>query len=130
MLGALISHTSALPTSKISIEVTSLTSSNPAQDFIIPIGKGPACWSSYVNTAIQPKGTSTSIVIGQHSSLKPYYYGEHISRKKNLDYGTYSVNMISTSTLGRVTGFFLITMNGTEIDIELTGLNSTIVHLT
>ncbi|KAF9358589.1 hypothetical protein BGX26_001353 [Mortierella sp. AD094] len=140
MLQTLISHTSALPTSKISIKATSngsrapfsvpLTSSNPAQDFIIPNGKGTARWScSYVNTAIQPKGASTSIAIGQDSKLKPYSCGELISRETNLDYGTYSVDMISTSILGHVTGFFLITTDGTEIDIELTGLNSTIVHL-
>ncbi|KAF9111664.1 hypothetical protein BGX27_004605 [Mortierella sp. AM989] len=139
MLQTLTSHTSALPTSKAHTDAVSgrraafsvpLTSSNPAKDFTIPHNKGPARWScSYVSQAVQPQGKSTSIAIGQDSKLKPYSCGEMISRETNLDYGTYSIDMISTNIRGHVTGFFLITMDGTEIDIELTGLNSNIVHL-
>ncbi|KAF9437857.1 hypothetical protein BGZ76_010873 [Entomortierella beljakovae] len=139
-LQALMTITFALPVTNSQITAVTksnrasfsvpLTSTNPAKDFIIPDGKGPARWScSYVNKAVVPKGESTSIVIGRDTDLKPYSCGELISRETKLDYGMYSVDMISTSIIGHVTGFFLITSDGTEIDVELTGLNSTIVHL-
>ncbi|KAF8980566.1 hypothetical protein BGZ46_004008 [Entomortierella lignicola] len=144
MLQTIIPQTSALPTSKSHAKASTssfsssgraafsvpMTSSDPAQDFIIPNGKGPAQWScSYTTNSIQPKGGYTSIAIGKDSSLKPFSCGELISRETNLNYGTYSVDMISTSIVGHVTGFFLITTDGTELDVELTGLNSSIVHL-
>ncbi|KAG0307068.1 hypothetical protein BGZ97_000518 [Linnemannia gamsii] len=101
--------------------------SNPlTEKFIIPDETGPARWScNYIAQSVTSTSQGTSIAIGRKSSKKPYSCGELISRETNLDYGRYSVDMISTNTKGHVSGFFLIAPNGaSEIDIELTGLNS------
>ncbi|KAF9217573.1 hypothetical protein BGZ59_002994 [Podila verticillata] len=103
-----------------------LTGSHKA--FIIPHEVGPARWScKYNRDEVRSSPRGTSISIGRQSHLKPFSCGELISRETNLDYGVYSLDMISTSVHGHVTAFFLIANGITEIDIELTGLNSKVV---
>ncbi|KAG0245612.1 concanavalin A-like lectin/glucanase domain-containing protein [Mortierella sp. GBAus27b] len=105
--------------------------SSPSSNFIIPNLTGPQGWScTYMNRQIQPSAAGITIPIGksQNGGRKPFSCGELISRE-NPKYGTYSVDMISSNVRGHVTGFFLIALGATEIDIELTGLDSTIVHL-
>ncbi|KAK3834092.1 MAG: concanavalin A-like lectin/glucanase domain-containing protein [Linnemannia gamsii] len=66
---------------------------------------------------------------------KPYSCGQMVNRNRGVGYGKYSIDMIPTDVVGHVTAFFLITHGatpsgeGSEIDIELTGLNSTVVWL-
>lgn len=103
-----------------------LTGSHKA--FIIPHEVGPARWScKYHRDEVRSSPRGTSISIGRQSLLKPFSCGELISRETNLDYGVYSLDMVSTSIHGHVTAFFLIANGITEIDIELTGLNSKVV---
>ncbi|KAK3847730.1 MAG: glycosyl hydrolases family 16-domain-containing protein [Linnemannia gamsii] len=107
----------------------STSAANPlTQKFIIPNEKGPSSWScSYIAQEVLLTSTGTSISIGRRSKRKPFSCGELISRETNLDYGRYSVDMISSNVKGHVSGFFLIAPNGaSEIDVELTGLNSTV----
>lgn len=103
-----------------------LTGSHKA--FIIPHDVGPARWScKYHRDEVRSSPGGTSISIGRQSLLKPFSCGELISRETNLDYGVYSLDMISTNVHGHVTAFFLIANGITEIDIELTGLNSKVL---
>ncbi|KAF9393125.1 hypothetical protein CPB97_000027 [Podila verticillata] len=103
-----------------------LTGSHKA--FIIPHEVGPARWScKYHRNEVRSSPRGTSISIGRQSLLKPFSCGELISRETNLDYGVYSLDMVSTSIHGHVTAIFLIANGITEIDIELTGLNSKVV---
>ncbi|KAF9151366.1 hypothetical protein BG015_006754 [Linnemannia schmuckeri] len=105
------------------------SASNPlTTKFIIPNETGPSSWScNYIAQSITSTSQGTSIAIGKKSRRKQFSCGELISRETNLDYGRYSVDMISTNTKGHVSGFFLIAPNGaSEIDIELTGLDSTV----
>ncbi|KAF9323338.1 hypothetical protein BG006_001553 [Podila minutissima] len=93
--------------------------------FIIPHDIGPSRWScKYNRNEVHASPQGTQISIGRQSSLKPFSCGELISRETRLDYGVYSIDMISTSVPGHVTAFFLIANGVTEIDVELTGLNS------
>ncbi|KAF9086606.1 hypothetical protein BGX23_008692 [Mortierella sp. AD031] len=87
--------------------------------------------SSSVTTGDKATSSSSSNNLASKSSRKkPLSCGELISRETKLDYGRYSVDMISTNTRGHVSGFFLISPGGTtEIDIELTGLDSTVGHM-
>lgn len=104
------------------------SASNPLiKKFIIPNETGPERWSCiYMSKSITSSSQGTSITIGK-SSKKPFSCGELISRETNLNYGRYSVDMIPTNIKGHVSGFFLIAPNGaSEIDIELTGINSTV----
>ncbi|KAF9292103.1 hypothetical protein BGZ88_006576 [Linnemannia elongata] len=108
------------------------SASNPlTTKFIIPNETGPSSWScSYMAQSITSTSQGTSIAIGKKSHRKQFSCGELISRETNLDYGRYSVDMISTNTKGHVSGFFLIAPDGaSEIDIELTGLDSTVVWI-
>ncbi|KAF9346226.1 hypothetical protein BGX26_002288 [Mortierella sp. AD094] len=50
--------------------------------------------------------------------------GELIYRQEDLVYGHYSIDMIASNVVGQVTSYFLIANEESEIDIELTGLNS------
>ncbi|KAF8928063.1 hypothetical protein BGZ58_009919 [Dissophora ornata] len=124
----------ALPSDSVSASGASFfypLSSLPASEFIIPNRSGPQRWScTYMNTQVQASSRGTAISIGQGSSSKPFSCGEMIL-KKTPQYGTYSIDMISSNVRGVVTGFFLITTGGmaTEIDIEMTGLNSKVLHL-
>ncbi|KAF9902370.1 hypothetical protein EC991_005004 [Linnemannia zychae] len=58
-----------------------------------------------------------------------------VARNRGVGYGKYSIDMISTDVKGHVTALFLITHGptpngeGSEIDIELTGLDPTVVWL-
>ncbi|KAF9125751.1 hypothetical protein BGW39_007177 [Mortierella sp. 14UC] len=45
-------------------------------------------------------------------------------RSEELGYGHYSIDVIVSNVVGPVTSFFLIANEDTEIDIELTGLNT------
>ncbi|KAG0321015.1 hypothetical protein BGZ99_004163 [Dissophora globulifera] len=106
--------------------------STPSYKFIIPNQKGPQSWScTYMDNTVRASSQGTTISIDKSfSSSRPYTCGEMISRT-DAQYGTYTVDMIPTDTRGHVTGFFIISSNGgsTEIDIELTGINSNVVHL-
>ncbi|KAG0355926.1 hypothetical protein BG005_005157 [Podila minutissima] len=100
-----------------------LTSS--LSNFSIPDNQGPDRWAcSYIRGAVDtPDINGTSITIAKKSNRKPFSCGElvHIQRPQ---YGVYSVDMISTNVRGHVTGFFLIANGVSEIDVELTGLDS------
>ncbi|KAG0255695.1 hypothetical protein BGZ95_005702, partial [Linnemannia exigua] len=121
------------------------------QNYFIPDGTGPLRWScvySTNNVAMTPWGTQLSIAhsngfptpapLGSHRPPhpgKPYSCGQMVNRNRGIGYGKYSIDMIPTDVVGHVTAFFLITHGatpngeGSEIDIELTGLNSTVVWL-
>ncbi|KAG9067945.1 hypothetical protein KI688_011536 [Linnemannia hyalina] len=117
------------PSSSTTTGSHATSASNPLiKNFIIPNETGPSSWScSYMTQSITSTSQGTSIAIGKKSHRKQFSCGELISRETNLNYGRYSVDMISTNTKGHVSGFFLIAPNGaSEIDIELTGLNSTV----
>ncbi|KAG0099824.1 hypothetical protein BGZ93_005755 [Podila epicladia] len=102
-----------------------LTNSHSA--FIIPHEIGPSRWScKYNRNEVHASSQGTQISIGRQSRLKPFSCGELISRETRLDYGVYSIDIISTSVPGHVTAFFLIANGVTEIDVELTGLNSNV----
>ncbi|KAF9900150.1 hypothetical protein EC991_007830 [Linnemannia zychae] len=108
------------------------SNNNPlTQKFIIPNETGPSSWScNYIAQEVVSTPSGTSISIGKRSKRKSFSCGELISRETNLDYGRYSVDMISTNFKGHVSGFFLIAPNGaSEIDIELTGLDSTVGYM-
>ncbi|KAF9932736.1 hypothetical protein FBU30_007386 [Linnemannia zychae] len=109
--------------------LTESTSSPLASKFIIPDETGPSRWScTYMSRTITTTTSGTSITIGRRSSGKPYSCGELISREQHLNYGRYSVDMISTSNRGHVSSFFLVAPGGaSEIDVELTGIDSTVV---
>ncbi|KAF9303351.1 hypothetical protein BGZ74_003960 [Mortierella antarctica] len=96
-------------------------------DFIIPHDVGPSRWScKYNRNEVHTSSQGTQISIGRQSKLKPFSCGELISRETGLDYGIYSIDLISTSVPGHVTAFFLVANGVTEIDVELTGLNSNV----
>ncbi|KAF9895872.1 hypothetical protein BX616_008652 [Lobosporangium transversale] len=116
------------------ISSDSTSSSNGLQNFIIPNNVGPSAWScTYMRDSVSspgPSETGTVISIKKGSPKKSFSCGELISRETQLDYGRYSVDMISTAVKGHVTALFLMSPGGTsEIDIELTGLDPNIVHL-
>lgn len=99
-------------------------------NFNIPDNSGPARWAcSYVRQAVSaPNTNGTQITIAKDSTRKPFSCGELVYSKP-AQYGTYSVDMISTNVRGHITAFFLIANGVSEIDVELTGLNSTVVWL-
>ena len=99
-------------------------------NFNIPDNTGPARWAcSYVRQAVgAPNINGTQITIAKDSTSKPFSCGELVYNKP-AQYGIYSVDMISTNVRGHITGFFLIVNGVSEIDVELTGLNSTVVWL-
>ncbi|KAG0342556.1 hypothetical protein BG000_003555 [Podila horticola] len=103
-----------------------LTSS--LSNFSIPDNQGPDRWAcSYIRGAVDtPDNDGTAITIAKKSTRKPYSCGElvHLQRAQ---YGVYSVDMVSTSVRGHITGFFLIANGISEIDVELTGLDSNAV---
>ncbi|KAI8605590.1 concanavalin A-like lectin/glucanase domain-containing protein [Dissophora ornata] len=97
--------------------------------FIIPDEKGPDRRNcNYKRKEVQTTQKGTSISIGRHSTLKPFSCGELIF-KRLATYGTYTVDIIPSSVLGHVTGFFLIAGDSSEIDIEFTGADSTVIWL-
>ncbi|KAG0348712.1 hypothetical protein BG004_004426 [Podila humilis] len=101
------------------------------KNFQIPDNTGPDRWAcSYVKEAIgKPSIHGTSIAIDRKSSRKPFSCGELVYAGRP-NYGVYSVEMISTKVRGHITAFFLIAPNSaSEIDVELTGLDSTVVWL-
>ncbi|KAG0050074.1 hypothetical protein BGZ83_005159 [Gryganskiella cystojenkinii] len=100
----------------------SLTST---QNFVIADGWGPASWgSSYAKSQVHASTAGIKLTIGKDSKTKPFSGAEMIYSPQKLGYGKYSVEMIGTGIIGHVTGFYLIsTEDGSEIDIELTGLN-------
>src|SRR5690606_8511884 len=81
---------------------------------------------SFVLTQVHATEAGTTITIGKNSHLKPYSCGELISTETNIGYGFYSIDMIASNVVGQVTAFFVIVEGESEIDIELTGLNTTI----
>ncbi|KAG0367258.1 hypothetical protein BGZ54_004151 [Gamsiella multidivaricata] len=94
-------------------------------NFIVANGYGPERWGcSFVKTQVHQSGEGTTITIGKDSPTKPYSCGELIYRQANMSYGTYSIEMIASKTVGQVTSFFLIANGDTEIDVELTGLDT------
>ncbi|KAF9314516.1 hypothetical protein BG003_004101 [Podila horticola] len=96
--------------------------------FSIPHDVGPARWScKYNRNTVSTSTQGTQISIGRQSGSKPFSCGELVSRETRLNYGVYSLDMISTSVLGHVTAFFLVANGVSEMDIELTGLDSTVV---
>lgn len=99
-------------------------------NFNIPDNTGPDRWAcSYVRQAVgKPSTNGTAITIAQDSTRKPFSCGELVYSKP-AQYGIYSVDMISTKVHGHITGFFLIVNGVSEIDVELTGLDSTVVWL-
>ncbi|KAF9179833.1 hypothetical protein BGZ51_006553 [Haplosporangium sp. Z 767] len=101
-----------------------------APKFFIPHEKGPDRWScKYNKNEITSTKYGTIISIGKRSTLKPFSCGELISRQPNIGYGTYSVDMISTNIPGHVTALFIIANGISELDVELTGLDSTAVWI-
>ncbi|KAF8946303.1 hypothetical protein BGZ47_000849 [Haplosporangium gracile] len=120
-------------------------------NYVIPNGTGPLRWSCVYNrnnVVMTPRGTQ--ILITKSNGLpvpappgskraphpgRPYNCGEMISRDRGIGYGKYTVDMVSTDIRGHVTALFLIAHSntpgeGSEIDIELTGLDPTAVWLT
>ncbi|KAG0024440.1 hypothetical protein BGZ81_007712 [Podila clonocystis] len=101
---------------------------NSLSNFSIPDNQGPDRWAcSYIRGAVDTPGINgTAITIARKSTRKPFSCGElvHLQRPQ---YGIYSVDMISTNVRGHVTGFFLIANGISEIDVELTGLDSNAV---
>ncbi|KAF9932788.1 hypothetical protein FBU30_007295 [Linnemannia zychae] len=114
--------------------------------FTIPDGSGPLRWSciySQKNVVTTSLGTqmlitrSDSKPVHAHSKNKkdahptrPYNCAEMVSKGRGIGYGKYSVEMISSGVKGHVTSIFLITPHnskGSEIDIELTGIDPTVV---
>ncbi|KAG0209642.1 hypothetical protein BGX28_010158 [Mortierella sp. GBA30] len=96
--------------------------------FYIPDETGPSGWScNYKRQEVQITAQGAVISIGRSSTQKPYSCGELVSDQTGLNYGTYSVDMISTNVRGHVTAFFLLANGQSEIDVELTGLDSTAV---
>ncbi|KAF9949080.1 hypothetical protein BGZ72_009062 [Mortierella alpina] len=92
--------------------------------FYIPDNTGPSRWSCrYQAEEVKITKEGAVISIGRNDSKKPYSCGELVSLMEP-HYGTYSVDMISSNVRGHVTGFFLIANGISEIDMELTGLNS------
>ncbi|KAF9538486.1 hypothetical protein EC957_006719 [Mortierella hygrophila] len=121
------------------------------QNYVIPDGTGPLRWSCVYNrrnVVMTPWGTQISITKSNGLPIpappgskrpphpgRPYNCGEMISRDRGIGYGKYSVDMVSTDLRGHVTAMFLIAHSsapggGSEIDIELTGLDPTAVWLT
>ncbi|KAG0278916.1 hypothetical protein BGZ95_002804 [Linnemannia exigua] len=105
-----------------------ITESMSSHDnFIVADGYGPDRWGcSFRDSQVHESGAGTKITIGKDSDLKPYSCGELIHRQEDLGYGHYSIDMIASNVVGQVTSFFLIANEDTEIDIELTGLNTKI----
>ncbi|KAF9380758.1 hypothetical protein CPB97_008149 [Podila verticillata] len=99
-------------------------------NFNIPDNTSPAEWAcSYVRQAVgDPNTNGTAITIAKDSTRKPFSCGELVYNKP-AQYGIYSVDIISTNVHGHITGFFLIVNGVSEIDVELTGINSTVVWL-
>ncbi|KAF9573478.1 hypothetical protein EC968_008454 [Mortierella alpina] len=94
-------------------------------NFNIAHGYGPERWGcSFTRTQVHETSEGTRITIGKDSELKPYSCGELIYKQTHLGYGTYSIEMIASHVVGQVTSFFLIANEDTEIDIEVTGLNT------
>jgi len=94
-------------------------------NFNIAHGYGPERWGcSFTRTQVHETSDGTRITIGKDSELKPYSCGELIYKQTHLGYGTYSIEMIASHVVGQVTSFFLIANEDTEIDIEVTGLNT------
>ncbi|KAG0050075.1 hypothetical protein BGZ83_005160 [Gryganskiella cystojenkinii] len=96
--------------------------------FVVAHNWGPERWgSAYNKSQVHASPEGTKITIGKDSLLKPYSCGEIIYKEENLGYGYYSVDILASDVIGQVTGFFLIANKDpaqSEIDIELTGLNS------
>ncbi|KAF9968031.1 hypothetical protein BGZ70_007043 [Mortierella alpina] len=93
--------------------------------FYIPDNTGPDRWSCRYQSQevkITPEGAVLSI--GRNDEKKPYSCSELVHIQE-AHYGTYSVDMISSNVRGHVTGFFVIANGVSEIDMELTGLDST-----
>jgi len=122
-----------------------------SQNYIIPDGTGPLRWSCVYNkdnVVMTPQGTDILITRSDGREIqpspkshqpahpgRPFSCGEMIvSKSHGIGYGKYSVDMISTDLRGHVTALFLITHGaagtGSEIDIELTGIDSTVVWMT
>ncbi|GJJ79025.1 hypothetical protein EMPS_11384 [Entomortierella parvispora] len=103
-------------------------------NFDIAEGMGGQNWgSSYSRKEVHITSKGTQITIGQDSPYKPFSSGK-ITYKNPVGYGTYSVDMIGSSVVGQVVGFFLIAHrpndpHGSEIDIELTGLNTSLAWM-
>ncbi|KAG0321016.1 hypothetical protein BGZ99_004164 [Dissophora globulifera] len=94
-------------------------------NFIVANNWGPERWGcAFTRTQVHQTGDGTQITIGKDSTLKPFSCGELIYKEDKLGYGVYSIDMIASNVLGQVTSFFLISNGVTEIDIELTGLNT------
>ncbi|GJJ79024.1 hypothetical protein EMPS_11383 [Entomortierella parvispora] len=100
----------------------SLTNSN---NFVIANNFGPS-GSPYTTSQVHTGPDGASLTIGKNSQSTSFTGGELIYTPDHLGYGTYSVDMMGSDIVGQVTGFYLIsTADGSEIDVELTGLNST-----
>ncbi|KAF9940382.1 hypothetical protein BGZ67_007859 [Mortierella alpina] len=92
--------------------------------FYIPDNTGPSRWSCrYQSQEVKITKEGAVISIGRNDDKKPYSCGELVHLDE-AHYGTYSVDMISSNVRGHVTGFFLIANGVSEIDMELTGLDS------
>jgi hypothetical protein len=128
-----------------------IPSNDAPPNYVIPHGTGPLRWScvyNQTNVAMTPWGTQISITRSDGLPIpappgskqaphpgRPYNCGEMISKDRGIGYGKYSVDMVSTDVRGHVTALFLIAHSdspegGSEIDIELTGLDPTAVWLT
>ncbi|CAO3568417.1 unnamed protein product [Mortierella alpina] len=93
--------------------------------FYIPSNTGPARWSCrYKSEEVKITPDGAVLSIGRHDEVKPYSCAELVYIQE-AHYGTYSVDMISSNVRGHVTGFFVIANGVSEIDMELTGLDST-----
>lgn len=78
----------------------------------------------FTRTQVHEPGSGTKVTIGKDSELKSFSYGELIHKRQSLNYGRYSIDMISSNIVDQVASFFLIANEVSEIDIELTGLNN------
>ncbi|KAF9142474.1 hypothetical protein BG015_000839 [Linnemannia schmuckeri] len=120
-------------------------------NYVIPHGTGPLRWSCVYNqnnVVMTPRSTQISITKSNGLSMpappgskraphpgRPYNCGEMVSRGRGIGYGKYTVDMVSTDIRGHVTAMFLIAHSntpgeGSEIDIELTGLDPTAAWFT
>ncbi|KAF9926534.1 hypothetical protein BGZ67_008074 [Mortierella alpina] len=98
---------------------------NRHDNFVIPDGSGPDRWGcTFQQSAVKVTNAGTRILIGKDSASKPFSCGELIYGEEGLSYGVYSIDMIASNVVGQVTSFFLIANEDSEIDIEITGLNS------
>ncbi|KAF9411041.1 hypothetical protein BGZ94_001457 [Podila epigama] len=99
-------------------------------NFKIKHDSGPDRWScAYRKEEVIPTAKGTSLAIGRRSPRKPYSCSEIIYQGQRANYGVYSLDIIPTNIRGHVTGFFLMVKDVSEIDVEFTGLNSTVVWL-